>query len=136
MPVDHSKLARSLSALRTGLSGSMGASCPFPFEISSIYNPYIPAMALDGGFGPFPTKAPSVEPAKPSGPRYRVITDTGAEFIVEVSQFDLNFDYKSSFGSMLHLRGKLLSPTSVPAFAVPETPRHITIPDEPTTSNL
>lgn len=69
-------------------------------------------------------------PPKP-GPKFRVITDQGAEFIIEASEFDLNFNYASTLGSRLRLSGKILSPTNLPGFAHPETERHITIPDEP-----
>lgn len=73
-------------------------------------------------------------PPPPPGPKFRVVTDQGAEFIVEVSDFDLNYGYGNSLGHRMSLRGKILFPTNLPAFARPETERLITIPDEPTTS--
>ncbi len=82
------------------------------------YDPYIPGVQK------------MLPPSKP-GPKFRVITDQGAEFIIEASEFDLNFNYASTLGSRLRLSGKILSPTNLPGFAHPETERQITIPDEP-----
>lgn len=78
---------------------------------------------------PFMQAVPQ-KPAPP-GPKFRVITDQGAEFVVEAIDFDLNFSYAGVLGNRLRLSGKIVSPTNLPGFVHPESERQITIPDEP-----
>lgn len=74
--------------------------------------------------------AVNLPPSKP-GPKFRVITDQGAEFLVEATEFDLNFNYVGVSGNRLRLGGRILQPTSLPGFVQPEAERLITIPDDP-----
>lgn len=68
---------------------------------------------------------------KVKGPTYRVITDTGAEFTIEMEEMSVNWRTNDFLGNSLHLRGRIISPTKQPGFPVPETLRRIEVP-EPT----
>lgn len=68
-------------------------------------------------------------PPQPKGPTYRVITDTGAEFVVEMEEMSVNWRTDMFLGNTLHLRGRIISPTKQPGFPVPETLRRIEVPE-------
>ena len=78
-------------------------------------------------------------PPRPKGPTYRVITDTGAEFVIEMGEMSINWRNDSSLGNTLHLYGKIISPTKQPGFpSVQEDLRRIEVPvpQEPRESTI
>ena len=94
--------------------------------MQSVRNQYIPDMACASTMD---ITIPPKPPPPPEEPRYRIITDKGAVFDVDVFEFDVDFNFKVEDGHRLRLAGNLVMPEGLPAFAQPETGRRINVPD-------
>jgi hypothetical protein len=94
-------------------------------------NPYIqepPDMAIAFDIGaPDPDPAPPPKPELGPVPTCRIILSTGAEFQIEVKEFDIRYNYSTGVlgGHRLSVSGAIITPTPLPAFAIPETERAI-----------
>lgn len=82
------------------------------------------AIAFDIGDPP-PATPPKPEPGPV--PTCRIILSTGAEFQIEVKEFDIRYNYSTGIlgGHKLQVSGAIIAPTPLPAFAIPEAERTI-----------